>query len=51
MAWTPQQIRTAAIAARAAGWNDEQRRMVLSSLGGRAVHEALSRVGADHKPG
>ncbi len=39
MAWTPKQIRTAAIAARNAGWNDQQRMMVLSSFGGRAVSQ------------
>ncbi|RMH42241.1 MAG: hypothetical protein D6688_10405 [Alphaproteobacteria bacterium] len=38
MPWKPKQVRLAAIAARHAGWNDQQRRMVLSSLGGRAVH-------------
>lgn len=39
MAWTTSQIRTAAIAARHAEWNDLQRSMVLSSLGDRAVHQ------------
>jgi len=39
MAWTKPQIKAAAIAARSADWNDQQLHMVLSSLGGRAVHQ------------
>ena len=39
MAWTSGQIKAAAIAAKHADWNDQQVRMVLSSLGGRAVHK------------
>jgi hypothetical protein len=38
MPWTKPQIRAAAIAARHAGWNEQQRGMALSSLGNRAVH-------------
>lgn len=39
MRWKPKQIRAGVIAARHADWNDQQRQMVLSSLGGRAVHQ------------